>query len=193
MKLQRTVKSLSALYFLLSISLYASSLILLKQPPALGAEKIKLIYGPFNGRVSIDSLKTYAETGKITGEFRLYAKFIDKETLAQLRYWLQQRFESDRVELYDYTHSLEGKEFLEQLGTAVKTHPQRNGFYAIRSALIEAADKPSESDGWTLLDAMYKFPTEDLQINTRKLFKLQKFWEESEMVNKPNLTTIGKQ
>ncbi|GAB4538782.1 MAG: hypothetical protein Tsb0014_28670 [Pleurocapsa sp.] len=166
---------------------------MLTSSPALGAEQVKLIYGPFNGKISIDCLKTYAETGEITREFRLYAKFLNKETLVQLRHWLQKRFDSDRVQLYQYTHSPEGEEFLQQLGTAVKTHPQRNGFYAIRSALIEAADKPNESDGWTLIDAMYKFPTDDLQINTKDLFNLQTFWQESETAKKPGLEVFGKQ
>lgn len=177
----------------MSIVLCSLPSVLLISSPASSAEKIKLIYGPFNAKIPIDCLKTYAETGKITGEFRLYAKFLDQKTLIQLHHWLQKRFDSDQVEIYKYTHTPEGEEFLKQLGTAVKTHPQRNGFYAIRSALIEAADKPNESDGWTLIDAMYKFPTDDLQINTRDLFKLQNFWQESETANKPNLEMLDKQ
>lgn len=154
-----------------------------KPTPAVGAEKVKLIYGPFNGRISVESLEKYAKTGEMTREFRLYSKFLDKETLVQLRYWLNNRFESDRVQVYRFTNSTEGEEFLTELGTAIKTHPKRNGLYAIRSALIEAADLPNESDGWTIIEAMYSFPTEDLQINTRDLFKLKKFWSASENNN----------
>ncbi|MGD1919889.1 MAG: alpha/beta hydrolase [Pleurocapsa sp.] len=152
----------------------------LKPQAAMGAEKVKLIYGPFNGRISVKSLETYAQTGEMTREFKLYSKFLDRETLAQLRFWLNNRFESDRIEVYRFTNTSEGEQFLTELGTAIKTHPQQNGMYAIRSALIEAADKPSNSDGWTIIEAMYHFPTEDLQINTRDLFKLQKFWAASE-------------
>ena len=151
-----------------------------KPQPAMGAEKVKLIYGPFNGRISVKSLEKYAQTGEMTREFKIYSKFLDRETLEQLRFWLNNRFESDRVEVYRFTNSSEGEEFLAELGTAIKTHPKQNGMYAIRSSLIEAADKPSNSDGWTIIEAMYHFPTEDLQINTRDLFKLQKFWATSE-------------
>lgn len=154
---------------------------------ANSAEKVKLIYGPFNGRVSVESLEHYAETGEMIDEFRLYSKFLDKQTLIQLRYWLANRFESDRVEIYQFTTSPQGEKFLKDLGTAIKTHPQHNGFYAIRSALIEAADKPNDSDGWTIIEAMYHFPTEDLQINTRDLFKLQKFWSASDNNNQAAL------
>ena len=78
---------------------------------------------------------------------------------------------------------------LQKLGKVVKTHPQRNGFYALRSALIEAADKPGNSDGWTILEAMKKFPTDNLQINTKELFKFKKFWQESQTASKNEYTT----
>ncbi|MGV2828277.1 alpha/beta hydrolase [Myxosarcina sp. GI1(2024)] len=168
----------SVLHFLILINIWLYPAVA-KQNPLLAAEKIKLIYGPFNGKISVECLKTYADTGEITREFRLYARFIDKQTLRKLRFWLQRSFNSDRVELYKYTQTTEGEKFLQQLGTAVKTHPQRNGFYAIRSALIEAAPKPSNTQGWTLIDVMEKFPTNNLQINTGELFKLNKFWQQN--------------
>ena len=144
--------------------------------PAFAAQKVKLIYGPFNGKISVESLEKFATTGEITEEFRVYSKFVDSETLSQLRYWLNSRFECDRVEMYRFTKTPEGEQFLQDLGTAIRTHRERNGFYAIRSALIAAADEPFNSDGWTVIEAMQNFPTEDLQIDTKKLFKLQKFW-----------------
>lgn len=156
------------------------SALLIKPQSAFGAEKVKLIYGPFNGKISVDSLEKYASTGEMTREFRLYSKFVDKETLVQMRYWLSNRFDSDRVEMYQFTNAPEGEKFLQELGTVIKTHPQRNGFYALRAALIGAADVPDESDGWTVIEAMHKFPTEDLQINTKELFKLQKFWSDNQ-------------
>ncbi len=184
MKLKYTPRFFGAIYFLVLINFWLSPAIA-KLNPVFGAEMIKLIYGPFNGNLSVDCLETYAETGEITHEFRLYARFLDQETLVQLRHWLQKSFKSDRVQLYQYTHSPEGKQLLQQFGTVVKTHPQRNGFYALRSALIEAADRPGNSDGWTLLEVMHKFPTDDLQINTKELFKLQKFWQESNTASQP--------
>ncbi|MEL6493893.1 MAG: alpha/beta hydrolase [Cyanobacteria bacterium J06623_7] len=152
-----------------------------------GAEKVKLIYGPFNGKISVDSLEKFATTGEMTREFKLYAKFIDRETLETLGYWLNSRFECDRVTMYRFAHTAEGEQFFQDLGTVIKTHPQRNGFMAIRSALIEAADVPSESDGWTILEAMHNFPTEDLQIHTGDLFKLQKSWSNNPQNNQAAL------
>lgn len=177
---------------LISIGLGLSSLILIAQP-AFSAEKVKLIYGPFNGKISIESLEKYATTGEMTREFRMYSKFLKKEDLIQLKYWLSNRFESDRVEMYQFTNTPEGEKFLQELGTAIKTHPQRNGFYAIRSSLIEAADNPDQSDGWTVIEAMYNFPTEDLQINTKDLFELSKFWSTDKHKNQAALDMFAPQ
>ncbi|WP_019509355.1 alpha/beta hydrolase [Pleurocapsa sp. PCC 7319] len=190
MKIKYFITPVYISYTFITISIILSALAV-KSQPAIAAEKIKLIYGPFNGRISVESLKKYADTGEMTREFRLYSKFLDRKTLAKLRYWLGYRFNSDRVELYKYTNTSEGEKFLQELGTVIKTHPERNGFYAIRSALIEAADIPDNSDGWTIIEAMHQFPTDDLQINTRDLFKLQRFWSESEGRNKPDLTVLG--
>ena len=169
----RVVRSLVALGLGLSS-------IVLKSSSALSAEKVKLIYGPFNGRISVESLEKYADTGEMTREFRAIAKFVDRQTLSQLHYWLNKRFESDRVEMYRFANTSEGKKFLQDLGTVIKTHPQGNGFYAIRSALIAATDEPINSDGWTVIEVMQNFPTEDLQIDTKKLFKLKKSWSDEQ-------------
>ena len=143
---------------------------------ALSAEKVRLVYGMFNCSLSVETLETYAKTGEITNEFKFYAKFLDDDTLIQLRHWLQKKFYRDRVSIYRYTKSTEGEEVLQEIGTVVSTHSKRNGFYAIRAAVIQAA---GEGESWTILDVIDEFPTENLQINTKELFKLQKFWKES--------------
>ena len=143
---------------------------------ALSAEKIRLVYGMFNCSLSVETLETYATTGEITNEFKFYAKFLDDQTLMQLRHWLQKEFYRDRVSIYRYTKSNEGEKVLQEIGSVVSTHSQRNGFYAVRAAVIQAA---GEGESWTILDVINEFPTENLQINTKELFKLKKFWKES--------------
>jgi hypothetical protein len=174
MKLLSSIKLSDKFILLLFISLWLLPAAI-KVDPAFGAETIKLVYGPFKCSLSVKALETYAETGEITEEFKLYSKFLDRETLEKLRYWLQKNFASDRVKMHRYTNSSEGEQFLQELGSVITTHSERNGFYAIRSALVEAAD----TGGWTIIDVMHQFPTENLQINTQELFKLEKFWQES--------------
>jgi hypothetical protein len=156
---------------LLGIKLLFASVLI---QPAVAAEKIRLVYGPLNCSLSVEALAKYAQTGEITQEFSMYSKFLDQETLVKLRDWLQKRFEIDQVSLSHFLNAPKGESLLAELGEAIGTHSERNGFYALRAALVEAADNP---DGWTIIDAMHSFPTENIQINTSKLFKLQKFWK----------------
>lgn len=154
---------------------------------SLGAEQVKLIYGPFNGKISVESLEKFAKTGEMTRELRMYSKFVDRQELEKFGYWLNSRFESDRVTMYKFSQTAEGEKFFYDLGTVIKTHPKRNGFLAIRSALIEAADVPGNDDGWTIIEAMRSFPSEDLQINTGDLSKLQKSWSNNPQGNRAAL------
>ena len=163
------------LSFLFAISLSLFSVI--GNPQKLNAaEKIRLVYGPFNFSLSVESLKIYAETGEVTPEFKPYTKFLNEQSLLQLRHWLQKDFDRDVVGIHDYTHSPQGKELLQEIGNVVTTHSERNGFYALRSALIGAA---ANSDDWTVVDVIQQFPTDNMQINTKELFKLKSFWQES--------------
>ena len=156
-------------------------LLLLNNPSKVNAaEKIRLSYGILNFSLSVESLKIYAETGKITPEFEFYTKFLNEQLLLQLRHWLQKDWERDLVSLYRYTHSPQGEELLQEIGNVVTTHSQTNGFYALRAALIKAA---TQSEDWTILDVIQQFPTEYMQINTKELFKLKTFWQESNISN----------
>ena len=143
--------------------------------PSLSADNIRFVYGPLNCSLSVKSLETYAKTGEITREFRFYTKFLDQETLAQLRHWLQKRFDSNHVEMHRYTRTPEGELMLQELGAVLKTHSERNGFYALRSALVQASANES---GWTIIDVIDNFPADHVQINTGDLFKLENFWLE---------------
>ncbi|MGK7894919.1 MAG: alpha/beta fold hydrolase, partial [Xenococcus sp. (in: cyanobacteria)] len=53
----------------------------------------------------------------------------------------------------------------------IYTHPERNGIYAIRSALILAA---ADSEGLTAINVMRHFPTSEIQLNSRLIFSLIK-------------------
>ncbi len=165
-------------YSLLFVIVFCLSLlsVITYAKPGYSADTIKLVYGPFNCSLSVDSLETYANTGEITQELRLYTKFLDEDTLVQLRDWLQKRFNSNHVKLSRFTNTPQGEKLLKELGQVVQTHSERNGFYALRSALVEAAAQP---EGWTIIDAIRQFPTDSLQINTKDLFQLKDFWQKS--------------
>jgi predicted dienelactone hydrolase len=137
--------------------------------PVHSAERIHFTVGPLDLTISVDSLATFVETGEITPEFRRYARYLDDETLEEIRPLLQQSFEANHVAVAQLAYSPIGETFLQQLGEVIQTQARQNGFYAIRSALIQAAQEPQ---GITLLNVIRAFPTEGIRINTRQVREL---------------------
>ena len=139
--------------------------------PAISAERIYLLYGPFKFSLSVEALEIYANEGKITAEFAFYANQFDGQTLVKLREMLQKRYYLNQVTLYRLAHSPMVKEILKSIGQIISTHQSRNGFYAIRGALISAA---ANQNGWTFIDFMRHFPTQGISINTERAMELLK-------------------
>jgi predicted dienelactone hydrolase len=141
----------------------------LRPEPVHGAERIHFAVGPLDLTISVDSLETFVETGEITPELRRYTRYLDDETLEELQPLLQQSFEVSHVAVAQLAYSPIGESFLQQLGEVIQTQARQNGFYAIRAALIQAAQDP---DGITLINVIRHFPTEGLRINTRQVQEL---------------------
>ncbi|MEM8676024.1 MAG: alpha/beta fold hydrolase [Cyanobacteria bacterium P01_G01_bin.67] len=144
----------------------------LKPLPVNAAERISFylpVWGEFH--LSMDSLETFAQEGRITPEFAYYAKHLDQETLQNFRRILQTNFAVDPITIYRLTNMPMGEDFLLRIGKIIYTHPERNGLYAIRSALILAAAEP---DGLTAINFLRHFPTGEMQLNTNLIFSLVK-------------------
>jgi len=85
------------------------------------AEAVKVSYGLFEFSLSLESLQTFVESGKITGDLKFYAKFADKQTLAQLRQLLQKRFDLSPVVVSQLTYSPLAEQGLRGLGHIIRT------------------------------------------------------------------------
>ncbi|MEA5510487.1 alpha/beta hydrolase [Crocosphaera sp. UHCC 0190] len=140
---------------------------------ALSADKIYFIYGPFNFPLSVDSLEVYAKEGKITKEFSLYASQFDEQTLIELRQTLQERHTIDGVRFSRLLRTPLMEDLLKSMGQIFSTHPNSNGFYAIRGALVSAAIH-QDKEGWTAIDVMRNFPTDSIAIDTQLATKMLK-------------------
>ena len=142
--------------------------------PGWSAEAIRFnVDGPLTVSLSWDSLKIFAETGEITGNLKLFTLFLDDQMRAQLRQGLQRRLPLDVVQTYKLSYSPLGRDAISQVGKIIKYTPERNGFYGLRAALINAAAN-SDEEGWTILDAIAQFPTETIEINVPDLLELRK-------------------
>ena len=138
--------------------------------PTKAAEKINFVYSPLKLQLSIKSLETFVETGEITGDLRGYKPFIDEKQFEQLRNFLGKSYNFKQLNLYKISRTSLAQDLLKQLGKVVSTHSQRNGFYAIRGAVLTAAGK---NDSWTLIDVLKEFPTSEIYISLEALLQLQ--------------------
>jgi hypothetical protein len=142
--------------------IFGMSAIVLMASPARAAEQIYLEVGPLLFSLSVESLETFVQEGKITKEFARYANQFDRPTREQFRQALQRPYEMDEVTVYRMTEIPVVVDFLRGLGEVINTPSGINGFYAIRSALVLAA---AQEGSWTLMDVIRQFPT-DIRIDT---------------------------
>ncbi|MDJ0588581.1 MAG: alpha/beta hydrolase [Pleurocapsa sp. MO_226.B13] len=140
---------------------------------AWGAESIVLNYGALEFSVSLDSLETYAETGRLEGALRSYADFLTPEQLERFKVGLTTDANFDHLAIAQFLYSYQGEKILERVSRVVKTDARQPGFYALRSALIlAAADR--ENGGLTPLNVLKKFPTDTLRIDSSQGFEIFK-------------------
>ena len=133
---------------------------------AIAAENVILNYGALEFAVSVDSLETYAETGKIEGELKSYADFLTPEQLEKFQVALTTSADFSHLAVAQFLYSFQGETILRRLSRIVKTKAHQPGFYALRSALILAA--ADQDSGLTALNVLKKFPTDALRIDSRQ-------------------------
>lgn len=147
---------------------------LLPMPSVRAAEEFTIrATGPLIFSLSIDDLETFANTGEVTGDLRLYARFLDEELLANLRQILQMRFPIPVATVGHLSYSPLGRDALTNLGKVFQSTRGENGFHALRAAVIKAA-AASGPEGWTALDVMRAFPTSSIEVNLKGLLDLRR-------------------
>lgn len=160
--------------------------------PSSSAETVRFsVLGPLTFSFSLDALKIYAETGELTGDLKLLARFVDDEMMANFRKGLQRPLAFDAVQAYKLTHSPLGRDALEELGKVIRYTPHRNGFHGLRAAIVGAADQ-ANVDGWTMLDVIEQFPTRRIEIDVQDLLQLKKLLEVYLAYNQSSVAAIEK-
>ena len=142
--------------------------------PSFSAEEIRITTtGPLAFTISVDSLATFAETGEVTDDLRLYARFMNDALLEQLQTGLTFQFPLDVVTVDNVAYSPLGRDVLFNLGKVVQATPGENGEVALRAAVINAAAK-ADGEGWTIVDALREFPTHSIDIDLKDLLALRR-------------------
>ena len=133
------------------------------------AEDIFLNYGPLEFSLSVEALRTYAQEGEITGDLRDYARFLSEEQLVSLQSALVKKIDVQPLSVAQFFYSYQGVKILERVGQIVKTKAGQSGFFAIRSALILAANS---EEGLTPLNFLETFPIAGITIDSIQGFKI---------------------
>ncbi|MBD2655140.1 alpha/beta hydrolase [Synechocystis sp. FACHB-383] len=133
--------------------------------PISAAEEIKFSIAPFGDfNISVDSLETFAQDGKITPEFNFYAKHLTPEELTKFRALLNKSFPLSSIEAFEFFNTSFGKEIVRQLSLAINSPPDQSQPF-LKGAIISAAVNPN---GFKIIDVLknYDSPTLYLDLKT---------------------------
>lgn len=136
---------------------------------AKATEQIYFNYGPLKVSVSLTALETYAETGKIEDELRLYFLFINVKDREKLKNALQFYLNINPMQLAQGLSSPMGEKLLQYLGEMIQIEYGNNGAIALREALI----KTSTSEDFTLINILQNFPGE-VEFNILKILAVNR-------------------
>lgn len=143
--------------------------------PVQAAEKLYLIYNPLIFSLKVSSLEAFAKEGTIDKnlEFYLNLTHASQEQQAKFREALLKRADLNPVQLYRFFNTEIGEDILSRIGEFITIQGGRNGKYALRAALIQAAQSP---EGLTLLNFLEKLPT-NMELQGEKLLEGAKIVE----------------
>jgi predicted dienelactone hydrolase len=137
--------------------------------PSLAASSITAKYGVIERSISVNSLKAYAEQGRIEPDLRPFIHSLNSNQLEQLRTLLLAKVSLSEVTISQFLYTQQGEMLLRQLGEVIRTDAGLSGFYAIRGAIILAAADP---DGLTLLNVVEQFPLEDVRVDLDRALQI---------------------
>ena len=135
---------------------------------ASAAERVTLTYGFAEISTSVDSLRDYAESGKVNDDLAPYLRFLSAEQRSQFRTVLQAKQDISPVEVSQFLYSSIGDNILRSLGSIIRTQSRRNGAKGLRGALVLAAAEP---EGLSALGVLEKFPTNTVRIDSQRVFQ----------------------
>ncbi|MBE7382683.1 MAG: alpha/beta hydrolase [Leptolyngbya sp. SIO1E4] len=135
--------------------------------PGLSAERIFASFGPIERSISVDTLETYARTGELVDELKVYGRYLTPEQLEQFRSGLLISADLDVVTVSQFLYTSQGEAILQWLGGVIQTAGRQNGARAIRGAVILAAADPD--GGLNVLNVLKHFPTQGARVDLQRL------------------------
>ena len=136
--------------------------------PAVAAERVRFQFGELSRDVSVPSLVTFTETGRVNPDLQSYFNLLKPQQQQSLRNLLNQSVPVTDVMASNFLSTPLGKRSLQQL-VKVLTQPPEIAEPALSSALILGA---AQSGELRLIDVLQAYPTRTLPVNVGAVLSL---------------------
>ena len=144
--------------------------------PVLASKRLIFIYPPINLSLGIDSLELFATEGVINKELAYYMDLagVGEAEKEAFREALLKRADLDPVELSRFFNSPMGEQLLNRVGHLLSIQGGRNGKYALRGAIVQAAF--DQKEGLTLLNFLRHLAV-NMQFNLEEILRAATYLE----------------
>ena len=144
--------------------------------PVLASQRLIFIYAPINLSLGIDSLELFANEGIVNKELAYYMDLagVGEAEKEAFRDALLKRADLNPVELSRFFNSPMGEELLNRVGHLLSIQGGRNGKYALRGAIVQAAF--DQEEGLTLLNFLRHLAV-NMQFNLEEVLRAATYLE----------------
>ena len=131
------------------------------------AERISFSFKPFGQfNIEVDDLEAFVTTGEISAELAYYLNRLPAPQVAKLPELLSTPLEFHPLTIAKFSNSSVGEAVIKNFAKGIRVDPNRNGFYALRGAIIAAA---FDNEGLTLMNLVQQFPLETMYLDLEVL------------------------
>jgi predicted dienelactone hydrolase len=153
---------------------------------AMAAERITFNIAPFGQfQIKVQDLEAFAATGSRSAELDYYLHRLPAKQLAELPQLLSTPLEFKPLTIAKFSNSTVGEIVIKNLGKGIRSGVNRNGFYALRGAMITAA---FDDEGLTLINLLHHYPLKtvhlDLEVLNQYLEQTTKLAKNREVINR---------
>lgn len=134
----------------------------LQASPLLAAERIFISFKFLERSIPVKDLEIYAKEGRVSRELAPYLGYFGADQQSQVRASLQERLNLNAVAVSQFLYTPVGEALLGRIQQVVRTKSRQGSLFALRSALILAANDP---EGLTALSVLRHFPSSGVQVD----------------------------
>lgn len=149
------------------ISLFIGISATLIPTKVVAAERISFSFFPFGQfYIEVDDIEAFVSRGEISSELAYYLDRLPPEQVAKLPELLSTPLEFDPLSITKFSNSTIGETVIRNFGKGIRSSVNRNGFLALRGAIIASA---FDRQGLTVMNLLQEFPLETIYVDAKVL------------------------